>query len=85
MEMKIIEVEINENSGNCFGCQGFFDDFKYFFNIKFKYCSIRCYLKNYSNDELKIIWDVVIPDIDKPKTRWRGIKKLSEEMVVRGW
>lgn len=83
--VKIIKVKINENAGSCYKCQIFQDDFKYYINGKYHYCSIKCFLHYYPNGELIMIWNILTPTIRKPETRSQIIKKLSKAMEARGW
>lgn len=83
--MQVIEVQLKENSGSCYYCQKFQDDFKYFINIQYKFCSVRCLLHYYDNGDLKIIWDVIIPSKPKPARRTYLINILAFAMEKRGW
>jgi len=93
MEMKqsrpgIIIPIFSQDSGSCWTCQKIKDNIKdkfWLIDGYKKYCNIKCFLKQYSNEELKVIWNGIIPNIKQPKTRSNAIKILSKEMEVRGW
>ena len=83
--MKIINIPQNERAGSCYSCQKFQDDFKYYIDNQYKFCGVRCLLKYYPNNVLKIIWAVFLEHIPTPKNRSSAIIILSKEMEVQGW
>ena len=83
--MKTINLQLNERAGSCFSCQIFQEDFIYFIDNQYKFCSIKCLLKYYPNETLKIIWEIIIPTIPTPKKRSDAIIILSKKMEMKGW
>lgn len=83
--MKWVKVDYNENAGSCSYCQKFQDDFSYYIDGQYHYCTIRCFLNYYPNEVLKIIWVILIPNIEQPGTRTRAILFLSKYITERKW